>query len=70
MTLPEFFLGLNAACCVLLGWRCWYLEGRATRLLGRLLAPTPPATPPTLEDLKKTRVWKLRKPTVFHRRRA
>lgn len=61
MTLPELFLGLNAACCVLLGWRCWYLEGRVARLL------TPPATP---DDLKKTRVWKLRKPTVFHRRRA
>lgn len=63
ITLPEFFLGLNAACCVLLGWRCWHLEGR----VARPRAEAPPAPP---DDLKRTGLWHGRKPTVFHRRRA
>jgi hypothetical protein len=63
VTAPEIFLGINAACCVLFGVRCWYLEGR----VARLTASAPPLTP---DDMKATRVWKARKPTVFHRRRA
>lgn len=64
LALPEIFLGINAACCVLLGCRCWYLEGR----VARLRTPEAPATPP--DDMKKTGLWRGRKPTVFHRRRA
>lgn len=60
ISLAEIFLGINAACCVLLGWRCWHLEGRVARQR---------AAPPA-DDLRVTRVWKMRKPTVFHRRRA
>ncbi len=60
MTAPEIFLGINAACCVLLGVRCWYLEGRVARLTASI----------TPDDMKATRIWKARKPTVFHRRRA
>lgn len=61
MTLANICLCLNVLCVVLLAGRCWVLESRT--------APAP-ATDAAAFDARRTKVWRLRKPTVFHRRRG